>query len=105
MKKSFYTLTLLFAFSILSTAVNANPVLNDKPKTELTTEQKAEIEQITKRVKEIKAMDKSALTKVERRALKNEVKELKRRADFLSQNVTLSLGAIIIILLLLILIL
>jgi hypothetical protein len=102
MKKLLYTLTLIFT---LSTAVSVKPVLTDNPKTELTAEQKAELEQITKRVEEIRSIDKSALTKAERKALKKEVKALKKRADFLSQNVTLSLGAIIIILLLLILIL
>lgn len=90
---------------MLSTAASAKATIEEKPKTELTSEQKAELEQITKRVEEIKDMDKSELTKVERKALKKEVKELKKRADFLSQNVTLSLGAIIIILLLLIIIL
>lgn len=104
MKKLLYTLTLVFTLSTLSNAVNANPVAKDNPKTELTTEQKAELEHITKRVEEIKAMDRSSLTKAERKALRKEVKELKKRADFLSQNVTLSLGAIIIILLLLIII-
>lgn len=102
MKKLLYSFILFFT---LSTTVNAKPVANEDSKTELTIEQKAELEHITKRVEEIKAMDKSALTKTERKALKKEVKELKKRADFLSQNVTLSLGAIIIILLLLILIL
>lgn len=104
MKKLLYSFALCFMLSTFSTAVNANPV-KENPKTELTTEQKAELEQLTKRVEEIKAMDKSALTKAERKALRKEVKELKRRAGFLSQNVTLSLGAIIIILLLLIIIL
>jgi len=102
MKKLLYTLILVFT---VSTAVNANTVATDNPKTELTAEQKVELEHITKRVEEIKEMDKSDLTKAERKALKKEVKELKKRADFLNQNVTLSLGAIIIILLLLIIIL
>ncbi len=102
MKKLLYTLILAFT---LSTAVNANPVVKENPKTELTTEQKAELAQITKRAEEIKAMDRSTLTKAERKALRKEVKELKKRADFLNQSVTLSLGAIIIILLLLIIIL
>lgn len=102
MKKFLYSLILLVT---LSTTVSANPVVNTKPRTELTAEEKAELEQITKRVEEIKAMDKSALTKTERKALRKEVRELKQRADFLSQHVTLSLGAIIIILLLLIIIL
>lgn len=102
MKKLIYLFLFLFA---LSNTVNAAPAHEDKPKTELTIEQKAELEYITKRVAEIKAIDKSTLTKAERKALRKEVKELKKRSDFLSQNITLSLGAIIIILLLLIIIL
>ena len=102
MKKLLYTLILLLT---LSTAVNAKSVTKKEVKTELTAEQKAELAYITKRVEEIKTMDKSALTKTERKALRKEVKELKKRADFLNQSVTLSLGAIIIILLLLIIIL
>ena len=102
MKKLLYTLIIVFT---ISTSVSANTVSNDNPKTELTAEQKVELESITKRVEEIKSMDRSTLSKAERKALKKEVKELKKRADFLNQNVTLSLGAIIIILLLLIIIL
>ena len=102
MKKLLYAFILVFTFS---TTVNAKSAVNDNPKTELTAEQKLELESITKRVEEIKSMDRSSLSRVERKLLKKEVKELKKRADFLNQNVTLSLGAIIIILLLLILIL
>ncbi|WP_293302952.1 hypothetical protein [Pedobacter sp. UBA4863] len=102
MKKLLYAFSLVFT---LSTTVNATPSDNTNPKTALTAAQKAELEHITNRVEAIKATDKSSLTKAERKALRKEVKELKKRADFLNQNVTLSLGAIIIILLLLIIIL
>lgn len=102
MKRLLYTLILIFT---LSTAANANTVSSETTKTEITAEQRAELESITKRVEEIKSMDKSLLSKAERKALRKEVKELKKRTDFLNQNVTLSLGAIIIILLLLIIIL
>lgn len=102
MKKLLYTLALLIT---LTTSSISYAKAAEKPKTELTAEQKAELAYITKRVEEIKSIDKSALSKAERKALKKEVKELKKRSDFLSQNVTLSLGAIIIILLLLIIIL
>lgn len=102
MKKLIYLSLVLIT---LTSTANAASVNDDQPKTALTIEQKAELEYITKRVEEIKAIDKSTLTKAERKALRKEVKELKKRSDFLSQNVTLSLGAIIIILLLLILIL
>jgi cell division protein FtsB len=102
MKKLIYLFVLIFT---LTTTVSASTALANKPKTELTAEQRAELAYITQRVEAIKAMDKSLLSKAERKALKKEVRELKKRSDFLSQNVTLSLGAIIIILLLLILIL
>jgi len=102
MKKLLYSFILVFT---LSTTVNATNTIDDSPKKELTAAQKLELESITKRVEEIKSMDRSSLTKKERKALKKEVKELKKRADFLNQSVTLSLGAIIIILLLLIIIL
>jgi len=102
MKKLFYSFILIFT---LSTTVNATTIIDDSPKKELTAEQKVELESITKRVEEIKSMDRSSLTRTEKKALKKEVKELKKRADFLNQSVTLSLGAIIIILLLLIIIL
>ncbi len=102
MKKLLYTLILTVT---LSTTINAKTSNNEAPKTELTAAQKAELEHITNRVEAIKATNKSSLTKAERKALRKEVKELKKRADFLNQNVTLSLGAIIIILLLLIIIL
>ena len=50
-------------------------------------------------------MDKSNLTRVEKKALRSELKELKQQARGLDQGVYLSVGAIIIIILLLILIL
>lgn len=103
MRKILYVVILLFAFTAFINPVVANE--NTPVKREITVAERAEITSITKRVEEIKAMDKSALTKLERKALRKEVKELKKRSDFLSQHVSLSLGAIIIILLLLILIL
>ena len=78
---------------------------NDKVKTEMTAEQKIQLKRITDRVEEIKAMDKSDLSKSERKALRNELKELKQEARAMGGGVYLSVGAIIIIILLLILIL
>lgn len=103
MKKLIYTLILMLTLSTTVTSVFAND--GKAPKTELTAAQKAELARIISRVDEIKAMDKSNLTKVERKALRNEVKEMKKRANGLNSGVYLSVGAIIIILLVLILIL
>ncbi len=94
--------------SMITLSLTVNTVFaSDKPKvnTELTTEQKAELERITSRVAEIKAMDKSNLSKDERKALRKELKEMKKKAAAMSGGVYLSVGAIIIIILLLIIIL
>jgi hypothetical protein len=56
---------------------------------------------MTNRLEEIKAMDKSVMTRSEKKALRDEVKEIKRVQS--SGGVFLSVGAIIIIVLLLIL--
>ena len=102
MKKLIYTLILMLTLSATVMPAFAN---NSKPKTELTAAQQAELTRIMSRVDEIRAMDKSNLTKVERKALRSELKEMKKAANGLNQGVYLSLGAIIIIILLLILIL
>ena len=60
---------------------------------------------ITARVNEIQSMDKENLTSSEKKALRNELKDMKKQASTLDQRVYLSVGAIIIIILLLILIL
>lgn len=67
-------------------------------------EKKVRAEEIKRRVYEIKEMDKSNLTRVERKELRKELKEMKKEARAI-QGIYLSVGAIIIIILLLILIL
>ncbi len=74
--------------------------------TSLTPEQKQErVAAITIRVNEIRAMDKSNLTRADKRALRAELRSLKAESNSNGGGVYLSLGAIIIIILLLILIL
>ncbi|WP_374164730.1 hypothetical protein [Arcticibacter sp. MXS-1] len=81
----------------------------DAPKKEiaLTEEQKEQrLEAIKNRVEEIKAMDKSHLSRQERKELRKELKEMKEQARVMTGGgVYLSVGAIIIIILVLILIL
>ncbi len=104
MKKFVYMLALIFTLGIGFNTVQAA----DKPAknpTELTAEQTAQLERIKSRVDEIKQMDKSNLTKEERKALRKELKEMKKQAKAISGGVYLSVGAIIIIILLLIIIL
>lgn len=103
MKRIIYALAMLFIVTF-----SASPVMaNSKPakRSELTAEQRVQLQRIIDRVEEIRALDKSKLSKVEKKALKKELKELKERGREISQGVFLSFGAIIIIILLLILIL
>lgn len=63
------------------------------------------IQQLMQRLHEIKAMNKSELTRTEKRSLRKEVLQTKKEMKAISGGVYLSVGAIIIIILLLILIL
>lgn len=67
-------------------------------------EKKIQVEAIKERLEEIKDMDKSSLSKEDRKELKHELKDLRQEARR-AQGIYLSVGAIIIIILLLILIL
>jgi len=103
MKRLIYTLALLFTLTTSANVVSAAD--NKKAKTEMTAEQKAHLERIKTRVEEIRDMDKSDLSREERKELRKELRELKKEARAMGGGVYLSVGAIIIIILLLILIL
>jgi hypothetical protein len=83
---------------------------NDRPNKErletMTDEQKVvRVEEIRARVSEIKEMDKSSLSRSERKAVRKELRDMKKESKEMKGGVYLSVGAIIIIILLLILIL
>lgn len=107
MKTKFYY---MFAFVALLMA-SVNPVLSKEPKAkgpemEVTDPTAAaRLLEIESRVNEIKAMDRTNMTKAERKALKKELKELKRESRALGGGIYLSVGAVIVIILVLILIL
>ena len=107
-KSTLLALAMLFLLVTGSKAANVVALPNHPLTTknnELTEEQKARLEAIKTRVEEIKAMDKSALTKAERKALKSELIDMKKEAKAMGGGIYLSVGAIIIIILLLILLL
>ncbi|TDG37876.1 hypothetical protein EZJ43_01945 [Pedobacter changchengzhani] len=104
MKKFIYTLALVFTLGIGFNTASATEKSAKAP-TELTADQQVQLERIKNRVEEIKEMDKSNLTRAEKKALKSELKEMKNQARAMNGGVYLSVGAIIIIILLLILIL
>jgi len=97
------TIVILMAITLpaISSNVATEPIV-DKPSTTIADPR---AKQLVERLEEIKAMDKSTMSRAERKALKKEVKSIKKEMKVMSGGVYLSVGAIIIIILLLILIL
>jgi uncharacterized membrane protein len=102
MKKQIYFLATAIMLMLATPSVMAKDV---KAKPEMTENQKARFVEITRRVEEIKNMDKSELSRQDRKDLRNELQEMKKEAKAMNGGIYLSVGAIIIIILLLILIL
>ena len=82
-----------------------NPTTTAATTTPTSPEAKAEAERLIKRLEEIKAMDKSNMSRAEKKALRKEVKDIRATLKSTGNGVYLSVGAIIIIILLLILLL
>jgi alpha-galactosidase/6-phospho-beta-glucosidase family protein len=112
MKKKIYLFVTMLMLSFAAFTANAATETGGKSykeyyATKTVEERNARIEEIKTRVNEIKAMDKSHLSKAERKELRAELKDLKKEANAAATGggVYLSVGAIIIIILVLILIL
>lgn len=90
---------------MLGLSVNTSMAADKAPAKELTEQQQVQLQNIQRRVEEIRAMDKSDLSGKERKELRKELREMKEQARAVGGGVYLSVGAIIIIILLLILIL
>ena len=107
-KTKTYSLVILLFIAFTFGNVNvSSAAVPETPIKELTEEEiAARMSQMTKRVEEIKSMDRSTLSKQERKELRKELREMNKAAKAMGQGgVYLSVGAIIIIILLLILIL
>ncbi|HWZ05070.1 MAG TPA: hypothetical protein VNX40_15745 [Mucilaginibacter sp.] len=110
MKKRIYLIAATFVLTLAAFTSRAATITDNTPNKDaiaaMTTEQKqARIEEIKARIAEIKAMDKSQLSREDRKELRTELKADKREARAMGGGIYLSVGAIIIIILLLILIL
>ena len=105
--------TLVLALTLLlavTTTINAAPLAKkaiEEKVMAMTAEQKeARIAEMKQRVEQIKAMDKSQLSKADRKALRQELRNMNKEARAISSGgIYISLGALIIIVLLLILLL
>jgi len=107
MKTKIYSLIIVLVLACtFSTPISA-AISEDKPVKEFTEEEIAlRMEQMRQRVEEIKKIDRSTLTKQERKEIRKELRNMNKEARAIGQGgVYLSVGAIIIIILLLILIL
>lgn len=104
MKKFIYTA--FIALFLVNTSTNVLAADSKAVKTEMTQEQiDARISQIQSRVEEIKNIDRSALSPVEKKELRTELKAIKSEANAISNGgIYLSLTAILIIIIILILI-
>lgn len=93
----------LLAFSITPTPLQAksNPVTTNSTPSSGNSQSQA----LHLRLEEIKEMDKTQLTSLERKELRKEVKSIKKQLETMNGGVYLSVGAVIIIVLLLILLL
>jgi hypothetical protein len=104
MKKKIYFIAMAIMLSVVSPAVMAND--SKGKEVPLTEQQQMRLRVIEQRVLEIKDMDKSSLSRQERKDLRKELVQMKKEAKAAtSGGVYLSVGAIIIIILILILIL
>ena len=105
MKKS----NLFLVMMLLSLSVAPGTIIAaEKNATEIastTKEVPAEVKTMLNRLEEIKAMDKSSMTSVEKKELRVEVRTIKAELRSTNNGVYLSVGAIIIIILLLIILL
>lgn len=103
-KTTFYLFMMLLSLTALPTSVFAAPTAPITT-TAIPKEIPAEVKVLLNRLDEIKKMDKSTLNRVEKKALRKEVRTINSTLISSGNGVYLSVGAIIIIILLLIILL
>jgi hypothetical protein len=103
-KLSFYLMIMVLSLSSLPSTMFAAEKNINAEKTN-PKEVPAEVQKMLDRLEEIKEIDKSSLTRIEKKELRKEVREIKATLRSSGNGVYLSVGAIIIIILLLILLL
>jgi len=109
-KLVFYMATALLFIFLIPTQVNAgtgdDPATNAAIETvDIDAAHAAESEALLARLEEINEMDKSDLTRAEKRDLRKEVRQIDKTLTLSGGGVYLSVGALIIVILLLILLL
>jgi hypothetical protein len=98
-------MTALLLLAFVPMQLNAETETYTSPKTTTEVEMSDEVVALIDRLDEIKAMDKSDLSSLDRKELRKEVRDIKKELKERSGGVYISVGAAILIVLLLILIL
>jgi DNA gyrase/topoisomerase IV subunit A len=104
-KKNFRVALLVILIAIALPASSAVMVSETSKTTGTEKTENARVQVLTQRLEDIRGMNKSELTRMEKKSLRKEVKEIKKEMKTMSGGVYLSVGAIIIVILLLILLL
>ena len=98
-------LTTIAVFALLTFGfAPINAMGNNKTPVE-STMTAAELRVLIDRVEEIKEMDKSSLTKAEKKELRNELRETKKELKNNGRGIYLSVGALLVVIILLVLLL
>lgn len=107
MKKLSIIFSLFFALLLATPAIAANEKTNriEITATPSNKEVPAEVQLMLDRLEEIKTMDRSNMSRAEKKELRKEVRTIKKTLKATGNGVYLSVGAIVIIILLLILLL
>ena len=107
MKKSlFFAIVMIFAMSATTAFANESKTTADKKAVPVKTENKLsaeEVSRLTKRVEEIRDMDKSNMTVKEKRELRKELKTTKENVRKDGGYIYISAGTVILIIILIIL--
>ena len=100
------TITFLLVTFILSLFVpTLSYAINEKKVEETTSVVPAEAQKLISRLEEIKAMDKTTLTKPEKQQLRKEVRKINKNLRVVNGGIYVSVGAIILVALLLVILL
>jgi hypothetical protein len=107
-RSGMFMLLLLVITTFAEAAPNSNDPIRTKKEVAAMTpaEREARVASLIKRVEEIKAMDRSKLSREERKELRKELRSLNKEAKVFGRGgIYLSVGAILVIILILVLIL
>ncbi len=104
-KRTLRIAAFVILFAIALPASSANLTLPNSPSNSPAKIENPRAQELLQRLEEINGMNKSEMTRLEKKDLRKEVRDIKKEMKEIKGGVYLSVGAIIIVILLLILLL